>query len=111
MLVQLVEYAALDLSVVSSSPIYIVCRDYLKIKEIKKKIIGAWMALSVELPTLDFGSGHDLTLCEFELHVGLHDDSAELAWNSLSPSLCVLSLKVNKTTTKNYYLTYKTPAI
>ena len=25
------------------------------------KIWGAWVALSVKCPTLDFGSGHDLT--------------------------------------------------
>ena len=38
---------------------------------------GAWVAQSVEWPTLDFGSGHDLTVCEFEPHVGLCADSSE----------------------------------
>ena len=44
------------------------------------------MAQSVKHPTLDFSSGHDLTVPEFEPHVGLHADSAEPAWDSLSPS-------------------------
>ena len=34
--------------------------------------------------TLDFGSGHDLAVCEFEPHVGLDADSSEPAWDSLS---------------------------
>ena len=38
-------------------------------------------------PTLDFGSGHDLVVHRFEPHVGLHADSAELVWDSLSLSL------------------------
>ena len=37
------------------------------------------MAQSVELPTLGFGSGRDLIVCEFELHVQLGAASAELA--------------------------------
>ena len=37
--------------------------------------------------TLDFGSGHELTVCEIKPRVGLCTDSAEPAWNSLSPSL------------------------
>ena len=28
------------------------------------------MAQSVKRPTLDFGSGHDLTVCEFEPRIG-----------------------------------------
>ena len=31
---------------------------------------GAWVVQWVKRPTLDFGSGHDLTVCEFELQVG-----------------------------------------
>ena len=27
---------------------------------------GTWMAQKVKHPTLDFGSGHDLSVCEFE---------------------------------------------
>ena len=30
------------------------------------------MAQSVEHPTLDFGSGHDLTVCEIEPRIRLH---------------------------------------
>ena len=44
---------------------------------------GAWVAQSVKLPTLDFGSGHDLMVCGFELHVGLCVGSVEPAWDSL----------------------------
>ena len=43
------------------------------------------MALSVEHPTLGFGSGHDLMVHEFEPLVGLCADSAESAWDSVSP--------------------------
>ena len=35
----------------------------------------------------DFGSGHDLTVLEFESHMGLSADSREPAWDSPSPSL------------------------
>ena len=41
------------------------------------------MAQSVKHPTLDFGSGHDLTVHEFEPHIGAVD-SAGPAWDSLS---------------------------
>ena len=51
---------------------------------------GAWVAQSVERLALDFGSGHDLGVCELEPQVGLCGDSAEPAWDSLS-----LSLKMN----------------
>ena len=51
--------------------------------------------------TLDFGSGHDLMIREFEPHMGLCADSAEPTWHSLS--LCIspvhalpLSLKIIK---------------
>ena len=60
------------------------------------------MAQAVKRLSLDFGSGHDLTTREFETRVGLCADSAETAWDSLSPSLSgppsfVLSLsKINK---------------
>ena len=45
------------------------------------------MAQSVKRPTLDFGSGRDLRVHECEPHVRLCADSAEPAWDSLSPSL------------------------
>ena len=52
------------------------------------------MAQLVKRLTLDFGSGHDLTVHGFEPRVGLCADSAEPAWESLSLSLpCLLSLK------------------
>ena len=56
------------------------------------------MAQSVEHLTLDFGSGHDLTVRGFEPHIGLCTDNAEPTWDSLSLSLCpspahALSLK------------------
>ena len=48
---------------------------------------GACVAQSVKHWTLDFSSGHDFTVCEFEPHVGLHADVVESAWDSLSLSL------------------------
>ena len=42
------------------------------------------MAQSAKCPTLDFGSGHDLTVREIEPRVELCTDSAEPAWDSLS---------------------------
>ena len=53
-------------------------------------------------PTLDFGSGHDLMIREFESHVGLCADSKEPAWDSLSLSLplfcsaCARSLSLSQ---------------
>ena len=46
------------------------------------------MAQSVKHPALDLGSGHDLTVREFGLHLGLRADGAEAAWDSVFPSLC-----------------------
>ena len=45
------------------------------------------MAQSVQHPTLDFVSGHDLTGHGIEPWVGLWTDSMEPAWDSPSPSL------------------------
>ena len=42
------------------------------------------MVQLVKLLTLDSGSGHDLTVCEFKSRIGLCTDSAEPAWDSLS---------------------------
>ena len=47
---------------------------------------GTWVAQSVKHPTLGLGLGQDLTVCEFEPHIGLCADGAEPAWNSVSPS-------------------------
>ena len=65
---------------------------------------GARVVQSVRCPTLGFGSGHDLTVYEFEPHVRLYAIRVEPAWDSLSPSLfapplCTLSLSVSKTNT------------
>ena len=54
---------------------------------LKAHFQGARVAQSVKRLTLGFGSGHDLTVHEFELHIRLHADSTEPAWDSLSPSL------------------------
>ena len=45
---------------------------------------GTWVAQLVKGLTRDFGSGHDLTVCEFKAHIGLCADNAEPAWDSLS---------------------------
>ena len=66
------------------------------------------MAQLVKHLTLDFGSGHALMVCEVQPRLGRCSDSAEPAWDSLSPSLkplpclCSLSLsvKINKLKTK-----------
>ena len=47
------------------------------------------MAQSVKWLTLDFGSGHDLTVHEFESHIGLCSDSVEPASDPVSFSLPV----------------------
>ena len=69
---------------------------------------GTWVAQSVERPTLDFGSGHVLTVQGIKPHVRLCNDRAEPPWDFLSlplsalPRLSVpvhthsLSLKINK---------------
>ena len=57
------------------------------ITPLKIRLWGAWVAQSVKYPTLDFGSGDDLTVHEFESHVELWADSMEPAWDFLTPSL------------------------
>ena len=62
---------------------------------------GASVAQLLKPPTLDFCSGHDLTVHGFETRLGLCADSSEPAWDSVSLSLCLspacsLSLKINK---------------
>ena len=61
---------------------------------------GAWVAQSVKQPTLDFGSGHDLTVHEIEpCFLGLCTDSIQPAWESLSPFLSAphpLALSLSK---------------
>ena len=56
--------------------------------ELEDEVVrGTWVAQTVERPTFDFDTGHDLMVREFELHVRLCTDSMDPAWNSLSPSL------------------------
>ena len=38
---------------------------------------GTWVVQSSKHLTLDFGTGHDLTVLEFKPHVGLWADSEE----------------------------------
>ena len=45
-----------------------------------------------ECPALGFSSGHDLTVHEFEPHIGLCADSEEPAWDFLSVSLEIRKL-------------------
>ena len=45
------------------------------------------MAQSVKQLTLDFGSGHDCEVCEFESHVRLCAGGVEPAWDARSLSL------------------------
>ena len=61
---------------------------------------GARSAQSGKCPTLDFGLGCDLMVCELEPCVGLCTDSMEPPWDVLSPSLSAplplsLCLKIN----------------
>ena len=67
------------------------------------------MAQSAKGPTLDFGSGYDLAVLEFEPHLRLCADSMGPAWDSLplvslslsAPPLFAHSLsKINKHTHK-----------
>ena len=53
---------------------------------------GAWVAELVKRLTLDFSSGHDLGIHEIEPLIGLHADSTEAAWDSLSPALSLSAL-------------------
>ena len=54
------------------------------------------MAQLVKRPTLDFGSGHSLTVHEFEPHIRLCADSMEPAYDPLSLSLSLfLSLSLS----------------
>ena len=54
---------------------------------LNRKVRGAGVAQSVEGPTLDFSSGHDLTVSEFKPRFWLSTASMEPAWDSLSSSL------------------------
>ena len=69
--------------------------------EEKEGTRGTWMAPSVKRLTLNFCSGHDLTVPEVKPWVRFCTDRAEPAWDSVSPSLSVpppltLSLSLSK---------------
>ena len=53
---------------------------------IKTEVMGR-LGGSLKCPTLDFSSGHDLTVRWFKSHIGLCANSAKTTWDSLSPSL------------------------
>ena len=60
-----------------------------------------WVAQLVKHQTLDFGLGHDLTICKFKPHIGLSAVSAEPASDLLSPEslpipTCAHSLSLSK---------------
>ena len=69
-------------------------------KKLKQKVhLGG--SQPVNHSTLDFDSGHDLMVCGFKPHVGLHADGAEPAWDSLplplsAHPLLTLSLSLSK---------------
>ena len=56
-----------------------------------QEIRGTRVARSVGRPPLDFGSGQDLMVSEFEPHIKRRADSVEPAWDSLSLSFCPFS--------------------
>ena len=70
------------------------------------------MAQSVKRPTLGFSSGHDLTVHEFEPHIGVCADGAQSAWDFLPVPLCpspahTLSLsKIKMKKILNYLFNY-----
>ena len=70
---------------------------------------GTCVAQSVKLPTLDFGSGHDLTVYEFQPHIRLSALSCRACFRSsvplsltASPLLMVSLSKINKHFLKIY---------
>ena len=72
----------------------------------QKKIggLGRLDSSVVKCPTLDFSSGHDLTVCDFEPHIMLGTDSVEPAWDSFSLSFfpsCSLSLSLSLSLSQN----------
>ena len=56
---------------------------------------GVWVNQLVKHLTLDFGSGHDQMVGEFQPGIGLCADSAEPAWDSLSLPGSALPLLVH----------------
>ena len=54
---------------------------------------GTWVTQWVKHPTLDLGSGHDLTVCEIEPRVCLHARGGACLRFSLSLSLSLSQIK------------------
>ena len=72
----------------------------------KLDFMSSYVAQLVKCPTLGFGSGHDLTIPEFEPHVmGLCANGIKPAWDSLSPSLSTHPLL--SVSLKNKYTFFK----
>ena len=80
---------------------------YISNVQFKEKLSwGTCVTQSVKCPTLGLDSDHDLAVHEFEPRIGLCADSAETAWDSLSPLFslpfshsCALSLSLSLTHT------------
>ena len=62
---------------------------------------GTWVAQSVKCQTLSFGSGHDLTVGEFQPYLALCASDMEPTWDSLSPSFCPTSTHAVSVSLKN----------
>ena len=56
---------------------------------------GTWVTQSVKHPNHDFGSGHDLMVCEFKPHIRLHTVPSVSVSLSL-PLPCWRTLSQNK---------------
>ena len=85
----------------NTAPLFPQLFNFVKVPSGFKNVRGALATLSVEHPTLDCGSGHDLSVCGFRPRIGLCADGTEAAWDSLShsPSLSALphlSRKISK---------------
>ena len=65
------------------------------------------MAQSVKHPTLDFGSGHDLTVGKTEHCVWFCTDSVEPAWVSLSLSLPLSLIMLSLALSQNKLINLK----
>ena len=63
------------------------------------------MAQSVKHPTLGFGLGHDLTVCEFEPDLKLSAKGMKPAWDS--PSLSLSAPPLLSLSLKNKYIKLK----
>ena len=89
----------------------VVERFYMKSTDQKKLTIvhekagcrEAWVAQLVKHPTLDFGSGHDLRVCEMESHTGFCAERGACLRFSVSAHA---HSKIKKTKIKNNFAPY-----